>query len=145
MILDNSLNHYFFQLYKKNMQFLQQKTNEEDIALGQVLCLHEIYINEGLSQGALASKLTVDGATITRAMKVMMEKGYVHRERNAIDRRAYGIYLTEKGRNEYENVSKYFLELENNLCEVLTDMEKMALLHLLEKICSSPKMNQFLD
>lgn len=128
------LNEYFFQLYKKNIKFLGERTSGE-LPIGQILCLHEIYNNEGLSQEKLAGELMVDKATIARCIQRLLEEGYVYRERNATDRRAYGIYLTEKARTEYADINKIFIELEDKMSEKLTDIEKIALIHLLEKIC----------
>ncbi|MFI3324847.1 MAG: MarR family transcriptional regulator [Clostridia bacterium] len=126
---------YFIRLYKKNMNFLCEKATEQ-LPVGQVLCLHEIYNNEGLSQEKLATELLVDKGTIARAIQKMIDKDLIYRERSLTDKRAYGIYLTKKGKEEFAKIFLIYTELENKMSENLTDVEKIALLHLLEKVYS---------
>ena len=53
---------------------------------------------EGVSQEFLAKRLMVSKATSTRAIQKLEAEGYVSRERDKDDRRAYKVYLTEKGK-----------------------------------------------
>lgn len=126
---------YFIRLYKKNINFLSERATEQ-LPIGQVLCLREIYNNEGLSQEKLSTELLADKGTIARAIQKMIDKDLIYRERSLTDKRAYGIYLTSKGKKECAQIFLTLTELENKMSENLTDVEKIALLHLLEKVYS---------
>ncbi|OON99098.1 MAG: hypothetical protein ATN35_02215 [Epulopiscium sp. Nele67-Bin004] len=141
MNTEKSLNHYLSRVYRKSMLYLQHKVDQEEIGLGQIICLNEIYKQEGLNQEHLATNLSVDKATIARAIKHLEKNGYIYRQRNENDKRAYEIYLTEKGKAEYNNIYEFFDELEAILSANLTDLEKNILINLLEKVCSHPDMN----
>jgi DNA-binding MarR family transcriptional regulator len=54
--------------------------------------------HDGISQEILIRDLNCDRATGTRSINKLEENGYVRREKDPQDRRAYRIYLTEKSR-----------------------------------------------
>lgn len=126
---------YFVRLYKKNINFISENSTDQ-LPIGQMLCLHEIYNNEGLSQEKLATELLVDKGTIARGIQKMIDQDLIYRERSLTDKRAYGIFLTKKGKEECSKIFFSITELENKMSENLTDVEKIALLHLLEKVYS---------
>lgn len=53
---------------------------------------------EGLSQRELSRRLAMDEALATRTLRELERLGYVTRQREEADRRAYLLRLTEKGR-----------------------------------------------
>ncbi|WP_243683766.1 MarR family transcriptional regulator [Methanosarcina barkeri] len=65
-----------------------------------------LYRKDGLSQETIAKTLKVSKATSTRAIKNLEKEGYVYRQRDENDLRAYRVYLTEKGKE----VRKVILE-----------------------------------
>ncbi len=55
-----------------------------------------LYRRDGLSQEELAQDLQVDKSAAKRTVDPLVAAGYVRRERNPLDRRAYRLYATEK-------------------------------------------------
>ncbi|HKL60155.1 MAG TPA: MarR family transcriptional regulator [Sphaerochaeta sp.] len=78
------------------------------IGPGQQAYLLTLLPHESIMQEELARRLHVDKANVTRAIKGLVEQGYVTREQSDIDKRALLITLTEKGvqvRSEVEAIA----------------------------------------
>lgn len=69
-----------------------------DITIDQWVLMKVIEENEGASQKELAEFSVKDGASITRILDLLEKKGYVSRQSVENNRRQYGIWLTETGR-----------------------------------------------
>ena len=109
--------------------------------LGSVSYVFLSYLldREGITQRELCSTLYIDDALASRAMGVLVRKGYVKRLRSKLDARSYELYLTEKGKEVlpellkmYESwwkqitagVSQYKM---NILCSVLKDISERVI------------------
>ncbi|MDD1723988.1 MAG: MarR family transcriptional regulator [Methanospirillum sp.] len=51
-----------------------------------------------MNQESLSQKINVDKATVTRAIQRLIDEGYVARERDEDDKRAYRVFLTKNGK-----------------------------------------------
>ena len=56
------------------------------------LCNHP----DGVSQDALAKKVYVNKSNVARSIKTLIDAGFVYREKNLDDKRAYKVYPTKK-------------------------------------------------
>lgn len=66
--------------------------------------------NEGISQNTLSKELCVDKAMSARTIKKLMELGYVRKESDSEDSRAYKLYLTQSAKD-------IIPEIKNNINE----------------------------
>lgn len=64
--------------------------------------LNQIYENPGISQEALVQYYQIDKGAIAKSVRRMEELGYVKREPNPEDRRAYCLFPTEEARRVVE-------------------------------------------
>jgi DNA-binding MarR family transcriptional regulator len=91
------------QIYRSNLAFMTKELEAYRIGSGQFEFLIILYHKDGVSQETLAKLLKVSKATSARAIQNLEKEGYVYRERDETDLRAYRVYLTEKG-NEMRNI-----------------------------------------
>ncbi|MBO4668238.1 MAG: winged helix-turn-helix transcriptional regulator [Bacilli bacterium] len=77
------------------------------------LCSH----SEGVSQDDLAKKVYVNKSSVARSIKTLIDAGYVYREVNKEDKRAYKVYPTKKA---YDTLP-YIKEAMGKFNEVITD------------------------
>ncbi|MBP5551162.1 MAG: winged helix-turn-helix transcriptional regulator [Bacilli bacterium] len=77
------------------------------------LCNH----SEGVSQDALAKKVYVNKSSVARSIKTLIDAGYVYREVNEDDKRAYKVYPTKKA---YDTLP-YIKEAMGKFNEIITD------------------------
>lgn len=94
------------------------------------------YINScpGISQEELVKVLRIDKGAVAKSIKDMVEKGYVNREQNPKDRRAYCLFPTEKARQVARCGERHALAFEKQLTEGMTEQEVEDFRLLLAKI-----------
>lgn len=73
----------------------------------QALLLFNVGDNE-VTAGELKSRGYYQGSNVSYNLKKLVEAGYMHHERSAIDRRSVRVRLTEKGRGVHKVVGKLF-------------------------------------
>jgi DNA-binding MarR family transcriptional regulator len=120
-------------IYRSYLACMAKELEAYRIGSGQVDFLMVLYRKDGISQDTIAKILKVSKATSTRAIKNLEKEGYVYREKDETDLRAYRVYLTERGK-EVRNVilekSVYFVD---NLLSDLTHEEKEVFSQLVQK------------
>jgi DNA-binding MarR family transcriptional regulator len=57
-----------------------------------------LFHEDGINQKNLSNYLQMDKATTTRAIKKLVDEGYIFRQKDKEDKRSYRIFLSEKGK-----------------------------------------------
>ncbi|WP_099188384.1 MarR family winged helix-turn-helix transcriptional regulator [Tepidibacter mesophilus] len=83
-------------LYRYSQIFFNDEFKELSIGKGQYMILMCLYWHKGITQDDIAKKLRIDKANVARGVKKLEEEGYVTREVDPDDKRAYRLYTTEK-------------------------------------------------
>lgn len=131
------IGRYISQIHRKGSIFISKELNSLGIGSGQVMFLLELYRGDGKSQEELAERLNIDKGTTARAIKKLEEEGFLIRERDTVDKRAYKVYLTEKGKNIKENVYEIMMKWEEKITSNLNKEESENVVNLLMKICTT--------
>ena len=103
-------------IHRHGRAFVSNRLKEYNIGSGQFPYFRMLLHRNGQSQEELSRFFHVNKATVGRAVRKLMEEGYVERRRNPEDRRAYQVFLTEKG----EHVGTFVIDILRELTEVLT-------------------------
>ncbi|HEV7717692.1 MAG TPA: MarR family transcriptional regulator [Arsenicitalea sp.] len=61
-------------------------------------------LGEGVRQNALAERCGIEGASLVRVIDELANTGFVTREPDPTDRRANALYLTDKGREIFQQM-----------------------------------------
>lgn len=88
----------------------------------------------GISQEDLVKQLRIDKGAVAKSVRDMVEKGYVSREQNAQDKRAYCLYPTEKAKWVVRCGAKHVLAFERKLTEGMSKDEIETFRRLLAKV-----------
>ena len=75
----------------------------------QALCLNAIPFN-GISQSALAKKLSIDISTLSRNLDKLLASNVINKNSSSLDRRSFRIVLTDKGNDLHKNFLYYLTE-----------------------------------
>lgn len=86
------------------------------------------------SQNQIQTELKIDSAAITRHLKILEQKGYVIRQRNAENNREVFVQLSEKAIQELEACGKEHGQEKSSLSLSLSDEEAQQLSVLLNKL-----------
>jgi DNA-binding MarR family transcriptional regulator len=111
-------------IYRSHLAYMAKELEDYGIGSGQFDFLMVLYRKDGISQETLAKILKVSKATSTRAIQSLEKEGYVHRQRDENDLRAYKVYLTEKGREMREIILEKLISFLDTLLSDFTPEEK---------------------
>jgi DNA-binding MarR family transcriptional regulator len=103
------------------------------IGSGQFDFLMVLYHKDDISQETLAKILRVSKATSTRAIQHLEKEGYVLRQRDESDLRAYKVYITEKGKEIREIILEKLIAFLDTLLSDFTPEEKETFRKLTKK------------
>ncbi len=94
---NKSLGHAVSIIYRHLQIHMNQEFSSLGFGSGQCLFFHHISKNKGLTQKELSNKLLIDKATTAKAVKKLLDLGYIRMELDRNDKRCHRLYLTEKG------------------------------------------------
>ncbi len=114
----------------------RQEFQALNLSDGQPKVLCHLYENDGMVQKELARVCQVEPATMTALLRRLTDDGLVRKETVYISggKRAFGIFLTESGRNCAEKVNEIVDALEDISFKGFTALEKNNLYHMLQRI-----------
>lgn len=117
--------------------YIGKKLEKFGLKKGEYRILIEVYIYEGCCQDFIANNLGIDKFDASKAIKSLIEKGYVYKKRDEFDKRKYMLYLTDKAKE----IKSDFVEVLTSSAQVLTDglteEEKEFTLKMLIKIAEN--------
>ncbi|GAA0866221.1 MarR family transcriptional regulator [Paraclostridium tenue] len=130
------IGRYISQIYRKGGAFISKELNDLGIGSGQVMFLLELYRGDGKNQEEIADSLNIDKGTTARAIKKLEKEGFLIREKDKIDKRAYKIYLSDKGKCAKNTIYNIMDKLEEKRTANLNEEERNTLMILLKKVCT---------
>lgn len=120
-------------IYRSHLAYMAKELEEYGIGSGQFDFLMILYRKDGISQENLAKILKVSKATSTRAIQSLEREGYVYRQRDENDLRAYKVYLTEKGKEMRYIILEKLISFVDTLLSDFTQDEKEIFRQLVKK------------
>lgn len=129
-----SLGKYIAGIYRYSQCIINKKFEGYDIGSGQQDFLYVICNHQGISQTELSKMLHIGKGTTTKAIKHLEKAGYVRREKDLEDKRAYKLYLTEKGNEIAPLVNEAYKEMRELYGEGFSVEEYIYVLNALKKI-----------
>ncbi len=123
-------------IYRSHLAYMAKELETYRIGSGQFDFLMVLYHRDGISQETLAKTLKVSKATSARAIQSLEKEGYVYRQRDKNDLRAYRVYLTEKGKEIRAVVLEKLISFVDNLLSDFTPGEKEIFRQLIQKAAS---------
>ncbi len=105
-----------------------------DFTAEQWVILDALYKKDGISQTELANHSFKDAPTTSRIIDLLIKKGLVERERFDNDRRRYKVFLTEKGKADYETALPAVHQLRKQGWQGLSDEDYDTYLRIMNQI-----------
>ena len=118
-------------LHHQARSYFEKELAPYHLGSGAIPVLKALLHHDGINQQELSAKLHVDKATTTRTITKLVKLGYVRRERDLEDLRAYRLFVTQKARDIAPEIWKILQSWTTILAEGLTDEEKERALSLL--------------
>ncbi|MDH7593959.1 MAG: MarR family winged helix-turn-helix transcriptional regulator [Methanomicrobiales archaeon] len=121
-------------LHRNHFIALNSRLRPFGLSAGQFPILLYLSRKEGAPQEALAKHFHLDKATIARSVQRLVNDGFVCRRIEPGNRRAYGLYLTEKGKEIIDRILGIEACWEEELLGVLPEGEREGLIRLLRTL-----------
>ncbi len=133
----SSLGKYISIIHRHGRIYIDEKLKPHGIGGGQAIFLITLYRNDGIRQEDLCRSINIDKGTTARALKRLESSGYVSRQRDSSDKRAYNIHLTKKALDFKSELRKIFSEWTDTLANGLTEEEVVKAFQLLEALANN--------
>lgn len=108
-------------LHRQSQIFTNKALKEFSLTSAEYPFLFALYHTEGQTQEELSSYLYIDKAATARVIKTLITKGFVLKEQDNNDKRCNRIFLTEKARQERENIHNSVMQWNSYITEGLDD------------------------
>lgn len=126
-------------IYRCTQVYIDKKLEKFNLTIGTYPYLLVLNKHEGISQNEISRELNVDKAMSARSIKKLIELGYIKKEENEKDIRAYKLYITE----EAKSIIPEILEILDKWTDILVqgnEEEKIeASLEFLESVLENGK------
>jgi DNA-binding MarR family transcriptional regulator len=131
--------HSIERAIKEYRKFSQKNISNQikDLTIDQGMVLLFLDKHSELTQKEIAALIFKDNASMTRMINLMVNKKYLKRSMNPLDRRRYNIEITAKGKQVLESLPPIILSNREKSLEGITKEEIIQLESLLKKITSN--------
>lgn len=120
-------------------QTLEAQLKPRNVSLRQYRVLEALAERNGLPMGDLATRLLVDGPTLTKIMDRMVAAGEVYRGPDPLDRRKVLIFLSRKGAARFDDIGTLGTSIQQDILDRLGASEAATLTALLSKLLADPR------
>lgn len=135
--LENSPGKWISALHRYAQGFIGKRLKIHNIGSGQYIFLMELYKGDGRKQEDLATALNIDKGTTARALSNLEKQGYLKKEVDKVDKRAYRVFLTKKAFDVKPYVHQVLLEWTEIITSGLSESEAKTALRLLQRMSAN--------
>jgi len=124
---DESIFKWLSIVMRYTHKHINHQMEDLQIGRGQHQYLLTLYHHNGISQEELSKKLGIDKGTTARAVKKLVDNGYIVREVDENDKRAFKLFVTDKAegyKNKFFEISD---EWEATLLEGISEEQQQII------------------
>ena len=125
------------QIYRSSQFFFDHKLKPYQLGSGQYILLIPLYDNDGINQKQLSDRAKLDKTTTTRTIEKLLSEGYITREPDESDKRAYKLYTTPKAAAIRPTLASILDEWNQIMLGGFTSEEREQIFSLIDKINSN--------
>lgn len=124
-------------LNRHRRNFIGKKLEPYGIGCGQDIILLGLHALNGASQERIADYLKIDKTTVAKAVKKLESDGYVARDVDTEDKRAYKVYLTPKALGIIPVITDAMGQWDRLISSGIAEKEYKTLEDILSRMVSS--------
>lgn len=126
-------------IFRSTQSHLDKELQIYELSSGSYPYLLMLYENEGISQNEISKELDCDKAMSARTITKLIKLGYIYKEENDMDSRAYKLYLTAKAKDIIPKVIEKIHKLIDLITFDLTEEQKVITINSLDKVLNNIK------
>jgi len=134
---EESLGRWISVIHRYGHSYLEKQCGALDISHGHVAFLVGLYYRDDLSQEELSEARGLDKTTTARAIKKLLERGYVSISPDPADKRIHRLHLTAKGRDAAPKIIEFLKRWTAILSQGFSRDEKKILLGSLKRMAEN--------
>lgn len=138
----NSLGRMFSILHKNEVLYISSKLKDYNINFAQYTILNALYNEENINQEKLGKILSINKGNIAKSLKGLMSEGYIKRLDDKKDKRAYRIYVTEKGNSVKDIIINLKKEWNTSLVLGMNKSDIDTFYSLINKVKENSEINK---
>ena len=121
-------------IYRYQRIFLNKELEPYGIGSGQFSFMMSLYLKDGAKQETPFRTYKLDKGTVGKAIKKLEDTGYVYRKQDAEDKRAYNVFLTEKGKDIGAKMKEIAIKWDDIMIAGFSEEEKRLSAAFLERM-----------
>ncbi len=129
-----NVSRYFTKITKKIFSRMSPEFELLSLGRGQYMALLHIYKKEGISQNELCDHCGFEKDEGAKAIKSLMDQGYVTKQVNRKDKRVHNIFLTDKAMEVKKDFQKILIRMNEVLLHGFSKEERTEVLGYMERI-----------
>ncbi|CFX93037.1 MarR-type HTH domain [Syntrophomonas zehnderi OL-4] len=119
---------------KKIDKNLSQQLEVYGVSIPQSFILFSLLEQDGATLKEVGNKTLIDSSSMTVLVDKLEKDGLVERKLDSQDRRAIRVFITEKGRDIAEKVSKIGIKFNSQLYDLLGEGNQKEFIHGINNI-----------
>jgi len=131
---EGSIVRYISILYRYGQSYITKRLESLNIGSGQYGFLMTLYLKGGINQEELSCYLKIDKGTTAKAIRKLEDEGYLVRDIDLKDKRAYKISLTPKALEVIPVIQAAAKDWENIITSGLSKEESLLVEEVLYKM-----------
>lgn len=104
--INEQLTYLVYVMQKRMRRRMARALDTYDVTLEQFVVLYNLVIEDGINQKKLSGRVDKDQATLARILDILENREYVERRTTEKDRRAFLVFITEKGREKVKDTAR---------------------------------------
>jgi len=126
-------------LYRITQAYSDEALKKYELSSGTYPFLMKLNEKEGISQNQISKELSVDKAMSARSISKLIDLGYIRKENDETDSRAYKLYLTDKAKEIIPDIQDIINNWIDFITEDFEEEEKDQIVRLAEKALNNAK------
>lgn len=126
-------------IYRCTQSHTNEVLKEFQLGSGTYPFLLMLNGNEGINQNQISRELNVDKAMSARTVKQLTALGYIKKEVDREDSRAYNLFLTDKAKAVIPKLKEELRVWNESITASMSEEEKRSLTELLGKVLENAK------
>jgi DNA-binding MarR family transcriptional regulator len=139
-----SIGRYISTLYRYGRSQITKRLESLNIGSNYSILI-TLYRQDGITQEELSNILNIDKGTTAKATKKLEDEGYVFREIDVNDRRAYNVFLTQKGLHAIPQIQNVIKDWETSITLGFSEAEIAMAKEILYKMASNASKYKLQD
>lgn len=121
-------------IFRSTHSYLDKQLKKYNLSSGAYPYIIVLAKNEGISQIQISREIGNDKAMSARTISRLIESGFIYKEQDENDSRAYKLYLTSKGKKVLPLINQEIQKVISFITEDLSEEEKTISMKALESI-----------